>query len=88
MHRVHGWIGRKDRQEASVEAVVRRDDGRELSVRLTNLSDDGCRLETAADLTIGERLQITIPHKGDFPAQIRWSLQGSAGAQFVVAFEG
>ncbi len=87
MHRVHGWIGRKDRAEASLDAVVRRADGDELPVKLTNLSDDGCCLQTPKDLTIGERLAIAIPGKGELLAQIRWALQGQAGAQFVSSFE-
>ncbi len=88
MHRVHGWIGRKDRLEAALDAVVRRADGCVIPVKLTNLSDDGCCLQTPADLTIGERLEIAIPGKGAVAAQIRWALQGNAGVQFLLSAEG
>jgi hypothetical protein len=83
MLRVHDWIGRKDRQPVQVDAVIHRDDGSHAPVRLTNVSDDGCRIETADDLRIGERLQIAIPRFGPVHAQVRWALPGSAGAKFI-----
>ena len=82
MHRLHGWIGRRDRDEVAIDAVVHRDDGSKESVTLTNLSPDGCRIESNGDFRIGERLQIAIPRIGQLNAQIRWALPGSAGARF------
>jgi hypothetical protein len=83
MLRVHDWIGRKDRVPVEVDAVIHRDDGSHASVKLTNVSDDGCRIETADDLRIGERLQIAIPRFGQVEAQVRWALPGSAGVKFI-----
>jgi hypothetical protein len=83
MERVHGWIGRKDRHLVVVDAVVHRTDGSKSPARLTNFSDDGCRIEADADFRIGERLQIAIPRMGQVKAQVRWALVGSAGAKFV-----
>ena len=83
MHRVHGWIGRKDRQSVEVDAVVHRSDGSTAKVRLVNFSGDGCRIEAASELRIGERVQIAIPRMGKMKAQVRWALLGSAGAQFL-----
>jgi hypothetical protein len=80
---VHGWIGRKDRQPVAVDAVVRRVDGRQSSVKLTNFSEEGCRIESPDDLRIGERLAIAIPRMGQVIAQVRWALPGSAGAKFL-----
>lgn len=82
MHRLHGWIGRKDRDEVAIDAVVHHDDGSKEGVTLTNLSPDGCRIESNGDFRIGERLQIAIPRVGQLNAQIRWALPGSAGARF------
>jgi hypothetical protein len=79
---MHGWIGRKDRDEVAIDAVVHRDDGSSESVTLTNLSTDGCRIESENDFRIGEHLQIGIPSIGQLDAQIRWALPGSAGARF------
>ncbi|HEX3676899.1 MAG TPA: PilZ domain-containing protein [Sphingomicrobium sp.] len=83
MHRMHGWIGRKDRDEVAIDAVVHRDDGSKQGVILSNLSPDGCRIESDGDFRIGERLQIAIPSIGQLNAQIRWALPGSAGARFL-----
>lgn len=87
MQRMHGWIGRKDRLPVEIEAVVHRDDGQEESVRLSNFSEEGCRMEADGEFRIGERLQIAIPKLGTVKAQIRWALPGSAGAKFLVDAE-
>jgi hypothetical protein len=84
---MHGWVGRKDRQEVEIDAVVHRDDGSASSVILTNFSEEGCRIETDSDFRIGERVQIAIPRLGNVKAQVRWALPGSAGAKFVVEAE-
>jgi hypothetical protein len=81
--RMQGWVGRKDREEVAIDAVVHRDDGSAAPVKLTNFSDDGCRIEADNDFKIGERLRIAIPRMGKVKAQVRWALQGSAGAKFL-----
>ena len=83
MERAHGWVGRKDRHPVVVDAVVHRTDGSKSPVRLTNFSDDGCRIEAETDFRIGERLAIAIPRMGQVKAQIRWALHGNAGAKFL-----
>lgn len=83
MQRVHGWVGRKDRHPVEVEAVLHRVDGRQSSVKLTNFSEEGCRIESPDDLQIGEQLAIAIPRMGQVIAQVRWALPGSAGAKFL-----
>jgi hypothetical protein len=83
MLRVHDWVGRKDRHPVEVDAMVRRTDGSTAPVKLTNFSDDGCRMEAEDDFRIGERVEIAIPRMGQVKAQVRWALPGSAGAQFL-----
>ena len=83
MHRMHGWVGRKDRGEVEIDAVVHRDDGSRESVTLSNLSDEGCRIESQGHFRIGEHLKITIARRGPRNAQVRWALPGSAGARFL-----
>lgn len=75
---------RKDRHEVAIDAVVHRSDGRKSPVRLSNFSDEGCRIESDAEFRVGERLQIAIPRMGQMKAQVRWAEPGSAGAKFVV----
>jgi hypothetical protein len=87
MQRMHGWIGRKDRQPVAVDAVVRRADGTSVPVKLSNISDEGCRIESGDDLRIGERVEIAIPEYGQLKAQVRWAIAGSAGAKFLAEDE-
>lgn len=83
MLRIHEWTGRKDRQPVSVDAVVRRADGTSSSVKLSNVSEEGCRIEAEDDFRIGELFEIAIPRFGQVKAQVRWAIAGSAGARFL-----
>ena len=84
MERLQSWVGRKDRHETVVDAVVLRTDGTKAPARLTNFSDEGCRIEAQTEFRIGERLLIAIPRMGHMKAQVRWTVPGGAGAKFVV----
>ena len=78
------FAGRKDRFPVEIDAVVHRTDGRKVSVRLSNFSEQGCRVETGEEhFHIGERLQIAVPRMGNMKAQVRWALPGAAGTRFL-----
>ena len=83
MQRMHGWIGRKDRFPVAIEAVVHRADGSTESVRLTDFSEEGCRIDSDDHFEIGEQLRIDVPRLGMMEAQVRWALPGSAGTRFL-----
>jgi PilZ domain-containing protein len=83
MHRGQGWVGRKDRNDVDVDATVLRDDGAQVTVKLTNLSQEGCRLLSEEQFRIGEHISISFARVGAVRAQVRWALPGSAGTQFV-----
>jgi PilZ domain-containing protein len=83
MQRAHGWVGRKDRHEVEIDAVVHHADGSKSAVKLSNFSDEGCRILSDRDFRIGERMQIAIPRMGQVKSQVRWALPGSAGVRFV-----
>ena len=85
MERMQGWVGRKDRHTVKVDAVVHRPDGNTVPVKVANISDEGCRIESTEHFGIGERITIAIPRMGSVKAQIRWSLPDSAGAKFLSA---
>ena len=85
MQRMQGWIGRKDRFAVAIEAVVHRADGSTASVRLTDFSEEGCRIEGDDHFQIGEQIRIDVPRLGPMEAQIRWALPGSAGTRFLKA---
>ena len=87
MERMHGWVGRKDRHPIEADAVVHRADGSHAPVKVTNISEEGCCIESADDFRIGERLNIVIPRIGKVKAQVRWSLPGSAGAKFLEEYD-
>ena len=82
MGRGESWVGRKDRHSVVIDAVVYRDDGSKIAVKLSNVSDEGCRVEGADNLGIGERVRIAIARMGEVKAQVRWSLGDCAGARF------
>jgi hypothetical protein len=84
MQRVQGWIGRKDRFPVAIDAVVHRADGSTATVRLTDFSEEGCRME-GDDFHIGEKVRIDVPRLGLMEAQVRWALPGSAGTRFLKA---
>ena len=83
MHRSEGWVGRKDRNQVDVDATVLREDGARVTVKLTNLSPEGCRLHCDETFRIGEHVSIAFARVGDLRAQVRWALPGTAGTQFV-----
>ena len=74
---------RKERHPVAIDAVLHRTDGSKWPVKLTNFSDQGCRIESDDQLRVGERLAIAIPRMGQVKAQVRWAATGSAGARFV-----
>ena len=73
---------RKVRHPMAVTAHVFRPNGCQLAVTITEMSDNGCRIEGGETLPIGEAVRIAIPNMGQIHAQIRWSLGGAAGARF------
>lgn len=77
-----GWTPRNDRRSVDLAAVVHRDGGPPLPVIVTDLTDEGCRLSGEETLRIGEEIRVEIPHVGYLSAQVRWALDGEAGARF------
>ena len=77
-------VRRRERHPVEIDAVMHRTDGAKAPVKLTNFSDQGCRIECAGDeLRVGERLAIAIPRMGQVKAQVRWVAGQVAGARFV-----
>lgn len=74
---------RRARFPVEIEAVIHRGDGSRFRARVSNFSDQGCRIETERDFHIGERLQIAVPRMGNVKAQVRWSRPGAAGTRFL-----
>lgn len=75
--------GRKARFQVQIDTVVHRNDGSKLRCRVSNVSDQGCRIETDGAFRVGERLRIAVPRMGSVKAQVRWALPGAAGTRFL-----
>lgn len=80
--RLPGWLSRFDRDVVLLHGMARRADGREIPAQLTNLSKEGCRLETSETLKIGERVKVNIEMFDQISGTVRWSLLGVAGVRF------
>ena len=78
-----GQIKRSPRVDTRFEASLVDSDGNQHRVVVTDISREGCRLETDGSLRIGEQVQLEVPKYGTFPAQIRWALGNEAGAVFL-----
>ena len=78
-----GFIKRAPRVGTHFDAALVDSDGGKIPVIVTDISREGCRLETDGSLTIGEKVQLEVPKYGSFPAQIRWALGKEAGAVFL-----
>ena len=78
-----GIIKRAARVDTHIRATVADSDGETCPVIVTDISREGCRLETDATLTIGEMIEIQIDRYGSYPAQVRWALGNEAGAVFL-----
>lgn len=83
-HRIAGWIKRNERRDVDVPALAYLTDGSSIEVRLTNISYEGCQIEAEATLPIGERLKLALPRLGEISMQVRWALDGKAGARFLL----
>lgn len=78
-----GHIKRSPRVDTRFNATLTDSDGGKHVVVVTDISREGCRLETSELLKIGEQVQIEVPKYGTYPAQIRWALGTEAGAVFL-----
>lgn len=77
-----GWTPRNARRQVDLAAFVHRGEGDRLPVIVKDLTEQGCRLSAEETLRIGERIKIEIPRLGFLDAQVRWALDGEAGALF------
>ena len=82
-----GYIKRSPRVATQFEASVTDSDGGRVPVVITDLSREGCRLETDGSLNIGEKIEINVGRYGTYPAQVRWALGNEAGAIFLTPID-
>ena len=81
--REQGFIKRAPRVDTHIRGTVSDSEGEEIAVVVTDISREGCRMETDGTLIIGEEIEIRIDRYGRHRAQIRWALGSEAGAVFL-----
>lgn len=83
MPRLPGWISRDDRDAVLLHGSAELADGRAVEVKVTDLSREGCRIESDETLKIGERITLNVEAIEQVPAIVCWELCGIAGVRFV-----
>ena len=81
--REQGFIKRAPRVDTHIRAVVADAEGETMPVVVTDISREGCKLETESTLTIGEQIEIQIDRYGSYSAKVRWAIGKEAGAVFL-----
>jgi hypothetical protein len=82
MEREPGWSSRNERTDVDFDGAVVREDGSCHVVKVTNVSEDGCRIESDRPLSIGEWVTVRIAGRARWRARVRWALMDSAGLEF------
>jgi hypothetical protein len=83
----NGQQERAGRSPRWIDASVRGRGKPEVCATISNISNSGCRIETAAPLRSGELIEIVVPRLGSISAYIRWTEKGHSGAEFVTGSE-
>jgi hypothetical protein len=76
---------RAERRPVNLPGFAARADGSTMEITLTDLSYDGCGIETAVEFTLGETLQLSVLDYGAIVAEVRWIEDGHAGLVFETA---
>lgn len=79
---LEGWIDRQGRRAVDFLAFVHQPDGMRRSVRITNLSYDGCEIDGAA-VYVGDPVKLDLTGLGKVEAEVRWVAGDKAGARFL-----
>ena len=78
-----GYLSRNPRVAVRYDAVLIEADGCELEVVITDVSRDGFRLESNAQLEVGAEVQIRVGKRAAVAALIRWTRRLEAGGVFL-----
>lgn len=73
----------EERRPANIKAKVIRASGASHAVTITDMSDNGLRIEGASALVIGENVLLLLPNHSVVEVAIRWVLENQAGARIV-----
>jgi hypothetical protein len=65
------------------EVLASRANGLEEKVVVTDISRDGCQLQTSAAFNVGEVITLHHDVLGKLTGEVRWASGGRAGLQFL-----
>ena len=74
--------GRRDRRLVQLRGFAIVAGKRTVDVTVVNLTYDGCCVETALELEVGQTIKLSVPGFGTVDGQVRWSEGRKAGLQF------
>ena len=67
----------------ALEVLASRANGLEEKVVVTDISRDGCQLQTSLPLNVGEVITLHHDVLGKLAGEVRWAAGGRAGLQFL-----
>jgi hypothetical protein len=70
------------RRPVALQAQAKRSDGSVMSAVVTDLSFEGCALQSGSALEAGEAVQLTVQNRGAIEAIVRWVSGTKAGLLF------
>ena len=82
MDRMPGWTDRDEREAASFAGALLLSTGERIPVMITDISNDGCQVESDERIPIGDIVTLELPGEMSTEASVRWAVSGRAGLQF------
>ena len=78
-----GYLNREVRISVRCDAMLTEPDGCQLAILITDISREGFRLESRAQLVVGEEVTITVGKTDPARARILWTRGHEAGGVFL-----
>jgi len=82
MSETNSFVVRDDRRPVNLRGFA-ISDSRDCDITVADLSYGGCQIHCADALNAGEVVELRVLKRGSVQAEIRWSGEGRAGAQFL-----
>lgn len=86
MHKANlSWADSRaiDRDEVDYSAKGTGPKGEWMTMLIVNISPQGMMVRSHHELSPGDRMRVTLPDVGTLVAEVRWSIAGRMGCQFV-----
>jgi len=76
-------VDRSERRVVAMRGYIILADGTHHEIKLLDLSYEGCGVEVAANLLVGDRVKLSVLRRGGIDAEVRWVRDGKAGLAFL-----